>query len=100
MTFLSIALRYLAFCAPVFVVYVLVLRATDWNPKFVTHGWTAANLVIIGYLVHWGWAVAGLSLVRSFLYSVGATFVVLIPMVVLLTLVAGDGKTPPTEGGP
>ena len=97
MVFLSIALRYLAFCAPLFAVYVLVLRSTGWNPQFVSYGWTAANVVVVGYLIYWGWAVADLSPVRSFLYAVGATFVVLLPLIGILALVVGRGSPPNPE---
>lgn len=91
MVFLSIALRYLAFCVPVFALYAMALRRSNLNPKFLSYGWTGANLVVVGYLIYWGWAVAGLTPVRSFLYGVGATFAVLIPMVVVLALVVGGG---------
>lgn len=90
MDFLGIALRYLAFALPAFAVYVAVLRRTGANPTLVANVWTAANLLVGGYLVWWGLG-AGLGWTRAVLYTLAAIIVILIPLVTFVALFArGD----------
>ena len=92
MAFLGIALRYRVLCIPVYVGYLLALRHSKANPKFLNYGWTAANLLIVGYLVYWGVTAAELTPVRAFLYAVGGVFVVLVPLTLVLALALGGSR--------
>lgn len=88
MSFLDIALRYLAFGVPAFLLYVLALRKSGANPTFLGYIWTGGNVAAAAFLVYRGIA-TGLGPVRAVLYTTGAVFAVLVPITVVVAVVAG-----------
>ena len=96
MDFWDITVRYVFLCAPVYLGYMALLRFSRVSPKWLGYVWTAANLGIAGYLVHWGSGTGGMSVLRAALFTACAMVVVLTSGVGVFVFV----RPGPTEADP